>query len=172
VAVPDFDPAAIAATALELHDRNGDGRIDEGELKEVKSLQSAKSRLDKNGDGSLDASEIAARIQAYIDYRSALAPVDCTVTRGGRPVAGATVTYEPEAFMGESVVPATGTTNEAGQAVLSVSEEHLPSPRHSGVRPGFYRVRVKLADGTEVDKLDAGVECAGDMLSVHQVSLP
>lgn len=172
VPVPDFDPAGIGAKAVELCDRNGDSLISATEFEEAPSLAAAKSRLDKNGDDSLDAGEIAARIQAYIDYRSALTPVDCTVTKGGRPVAGATVTYEPEAFMGDGIVPATGTTNAEGKAVLSVSAEHLPSPRHSGVRPGFYRARVKLADGTEATKLNAGVECAGDMLSVHQVSLP
>ena len=172
VPVPDFDPTAIGAKAVELHDRNADGLISAKELEGAPSLESAKNRLDKNGDGNLDASEIAVRIQAYIDYRSALAPVDCTVTRGGRPVDGATVTYEPETFMGDGIVPAMGTTNAEGTAVLSVSEEHLPSPRHSGVRPGFYRVQVKLADGTEVTKLNAGVECAGDMLNIHQISLP
>jgi hypothetical protein len=142
------------------------------ELQEAKSLESAKKRLDKNGDDKVDAGEITARIQEYIDYRAGLTAVDCVVRRAGRPVAGATVTYEPEAFMGDGIVPATGTTNAEGQAVLSVSEEHLPHPRLTGVRPGFYRVRVTLADGSEASELNAGVECAGDMISTHQITIP
>ena len=172
VPVPDFDPETVAGKAVELYDRDADGLISAKELQEAKSLESAKKRLDKNGDDQLDAGEIAARIQEYIDFRTGLTAVDCTVTKHGRPVSGALVTYEPEPFMGEGIVPATGTTNADGQAVPSVGEEHLPSPRYSGVRPGFYRVRVKLADGSEVSDLNAGVECAGDMISSHRISLP
>lgn len=172
VAVPQYAPEEIGSQAVELLDRDGDGLVSTEELQEAKSLESAMSRLDVNGDKKLDSQEIAKRIQAYIDYRSGLSPVDCTLIRGSRPIVGAKVTYEPEAFMGASVVPATGTTNADGNAVISVAEEHLPSPKHAGARPGFYRVRVTLADGTEVTQLNAGTECAGDMLNTHRFALP
>ena len=85
---------------------------------------------------------------------------------------GATVKYTPESFMGDSVEPASGATFDDGTAVISIAEEHLPSPRHSGMRPGFYRVSVTLADGKPVEKLNAGAECAGDILNTHQFQLP
>jgi hypothetical protein len=172
VEVPDFDPDQIAVTAIELNDKDGDGALSATELEEVKSLKSAMKRLDVDQDGSLTSDEIAARIRAYQEYRSGLAQVDCKVVRGGKPVAGAMVTYEPEKFMGDSLVAAQGTTDGSGGAVISVADEHLPSPAYDGARPGFYRVRVTLADGTEVANLDAGAECAGDVFNSHHFTLP
>jgi hypothetical protein len=172
VAVPPYDPEEIGSQAIEQFDRDGDGLVSVEELQEAKSLESVMSRLDANGDKKLAAEEITKRIQGYIDYRTGLAPVECTLMRGSRPVAGAKVTYEPEAFMGGSVVQASGTTSAEGNAVVSVPEEHLPSPKHAGMQPGFYRVRVTLADGTEVTNFNAGAECAGDMLNTHRFTLP
>ena len=172
VEVPDYDIPQVSQQAIELHDKDGDVVLSAAELKQAKSLQSAISRLDSDKDGTLTVDEVAKRLQKYIDYRVGLAPVDCTLIQNGRPLAGATVTYEPEAFMGDSVPPATGVTGPEGMTTVSVAKEFLPSPNHSGVKPGFYRVRVKLADGVEVTKLDAGVECAGDFQSSHRIIVP
>jgi hypothetical protein len=172
IPVPGYDPAAIGAQAVELLDRDGDGKISAAEREESKSLDSAMERLDSNGDGSLTAEEIAKRIQSYVDFKSGLVPAYCTILKGGRPVADAKVTYEPEPFMGDSLVPATGTTYTDGAASVSMSAEHLPSPRFEGVRPGFYRVRLTLPDGKEVTNLNAGVECAGGLINNHTIVLP
>lgn len=172
VAVPDYDPDQIGAKAIELFDADGDGALSKGERSKAKSLDSAASRLDADGDGRLTADEIAARIDEYVEFRVGLAPVMVTLQKGGRPVVNAVVTYEPEEFMGSEIVPGQGTTNEEGRTVISVGAEHLPSPRHSGVRPGFYRVRVQLADGSVPEKFDAGIECAGDVMNTHVFNLP
>jgi hypothetical protein len=172
IEVPPYDIPTVSQQAIELNDKDGDGALSAEELKQVKSLQSAMRRLDGNKDGKLTADEVATRLQKYIDYRVGLAPVDCTLIQNGRPLAGATVTYEPEAFMGDSVEPGTGVTGPEGMTTVSVAKDLLPSPNHSGVKPGFYRVRVKFADGTEATKLDAGVECAGDFQSSHRIVVP
>lgn len=170
VAVPDFDADATGAQALTTYDANHDGRLDAGECS--KSLASALRRADKDQDGQLTADEIAERIHSYERFRAGLVPVFCSVSRGGRPVAGATVTYQPEDFMGANALPASGKTDDRGNAQVSVAAEHLPSPAHAGVQPGFYRVLVTLADGTSASKLDAGVECAGDVQNTHAFALP
>lgn len=172
VGVPEYDIPNVSLQAIELNDKNGDGALSDDELKAAKSLSSAMGRLDADKDGKLTVEEVAKRLQRYIDFRAGLAPVDCTLIRQGRPLANATITYEPENFMGDSVPSGTGVTGPEGMATISVSAEHLPTPNHSGVKPGFYRVRVKLADGSEVTNLDAGVECAGDMLSTHRIVVP
>jgi hypothetical protein len=82
------------------------------------------------------------------------------------------VTYEPEQFMGEGALPAYGTTNSQGSTEISMAEEHRPSPALTGVRPGFYKISVTLADGTEVTKLNAGIECAGDVMNNHTFAIP
>jgi hypothetical protein len=172
VYVPDYDVATISQQAIELNDKDGNGVLSEDEVKLAKSLQSGMSRLDGDKDGKLTVEEVAQRIQRYVDFKAGLVPVDVTVTRNGRPLAGATVTYEPEKFMGDSIPPASGVTGAEGLTTISAAAEFLPSPRYSGAKPGFYRVRVKLADGTEVTELDAGVECAGDFQSSHRIIVP
>jgi hypothetical protein len=129
-------------------------------------------RLDKDRDGKLTAAEIAARIEFYHEFRAGLLPVYCTLVRGGRPVEGARLTYEPEEFMGTGALPAYGTTNSQGSTEISMAEEHRPSSALTGVQPGFYRIRVTLADGTQVTNLDAGIECAGDVMNNHTFALP
>ena len=172
IEVPSFDPDEVAARALAQLDSNSDGSLSREEIAPAKSFESSMSRLDKDGDGKLSAEEIAARIEHYIAFRAGLVPVYATLSQRGRPLVGATVTYEPEKFMGDSIVPATGVTDSRGAAVVSVAAEHLPSPRHSGARPGFYMIRVTMPDGTQATKLDAGVECAGDLMNTHTFAIP
>jgi hypothetical protein len=172
VHVPDYDITTISQKAIELNDKDGDGVLSAEEVKAVKSLESGMSRLDADKDGKLTVDEVAQRIQRYVDYKVALTAVDCTLIRNGRPLAGANVTYEPESFMGDSVPPGSGKTGTEGMTTVSIATNLLPSPNHSGVKPGYYRVRVTLADGTEVTKLDAGVECAGDFQSSHRIVVP
>ena len=85
---------------------------------------------------------------------------------------GAKVTYEPEKFMGDSVPPAYGATDDSGRTLVSVAPEHLPRPSLKGVKPGFYRIRVTLADGKELSDLDAGVEAGSGLLNQHSFAIP
>jgi hypothetical protein len=172
VELPDFNPQQIGARAVEMYDSDGDGSLGGSELDKVKSLASAMSQLDSDRDQKISAEEIAARIRHYQDYKAGLLSVYCKLMKAGRPVANAKITYEPEVFFDRSILPAYGTTDASGGSVMSVAEEHRPIPAATGVRPGFYRVRVTLANGKEVNELDAGVEAGSGLLNNHTIALP
>lgn len=172
VDVPDFNPDEIGAQAIEQYDKDGDGKLSVEECQVVKSLGEALSRLDADGDGNLSSAEIAARIAFYHDFKAALVPAYCTVKQKGRPVADAKVTYEPEDFMGPYAIPAYGLTGSGGSTMISIDEEHRQSPAHRGAQPGFYRIRITLANGNEVTDLNAGTECSGDLMNNYTVVLP
>ncbi len=134
---PGIDSAA-ASKALQEFDTNKDGFIDGAELDKVPGLKAALKEVDTNKDGKISADEINARIGAWKDSKLGRMPVSCRVTHNGQPLAGATVSFEPEKFLGDQLTVGSGTTNAAGMAkITAVWKEGLP-----GVGPGFYRVKV------------------------------
>ncbi len=148
---PSIDPAAAGARALEAYDTDRDGRIAGAELDATPALKSALTRLDANHDGGVSADEIAARVKAWKGMVTGLAAIRCHVTLDGKPVANATVTLTPEPFLGESVRPASGATNQYGDAAPTVAEDDKPAPNlPGGVHLGLYTVSIsKLANGKE-----------------------
>jgi hypothetical protein len=148
---PSIDAAAAAAKALEAYDTDRNGSIAGSELDAAPALKSALERLDANRDGGVSADEIAARVNAWKAMKTALVSVRCLVTQDGRPLPGATVTFEPEPFLGEHVKTATGQTNQFGDAAPTVSDADKPDPSlPGGVHFGFYTVRIsKPAGGRE-----------------------
>jgi hypothetical protein len=142
---PAFDSMAAAKQALTAYDANGDGKLDAEELKKCPSLQDGLKRIDKDGDGQLTGDEIAARLQHWQAFKGVLTSAHTVVTLDGKPLAQATVTLEPEKFMGDSFPACTGTTDALGHVSFSGSVPGFP-----GVYFGWYRVRVaKLAGGKE-----------------------
>ena len=124
---------------LKDQDRNGDGKIDADELNKAQSLQSAIDGLDMDGDGAVSAKEVTARIEAWQETRVGLAQVRCEVIYKGRPLVGATVTFEPEEFLGGNVKACAGKTTKQGNTMLSIqgAPDNLP-----GAAPGFYRIKI------------------------------
>lgn len=148
----EIDADSAAAEAIKLYDAGGDGALSAEELEQSPALARAMSRIDSNADGMIDAAEIAARIQHY-DSLSSHVGCEVQVIRGRRPVADATVVFEPETFLGEGFPTYTGTTNSSGAASM------LTTPPTPGVAVGFYRVSIKTPDGAESVR---GVEIADD----------
>jgi hypothetical protein len=73
------------------------------------------------------------------------------VTLDGRPLEGASVTLEPESFLGEEVKVAVCTTDMFGTASPNVPDDQRLDPRTSGAYMGFYKVKIsKLANGKEM----------------------
>jgi hypothetical protein len=68
----------------------------------------------------------------------------------GKPLQGATVTYVPEKFMGSSIKPASGVSDERGTVPLIVEGEKLP-----GVQPGLYRVQISKKDASGQETIPA-----------------
>lgn len=176
---PAIDPAAAAAKAVEAYDADRNGSIAGVELDASPALKSALERLDANRDGGVSADEITARIKAWKAMKTALTSVRCLVTLDGRPLPGATVTFEPEPFLGEHVKPAAGQTNQFGDAAPTVADADKPDPTlPGGVHFGFYTVRISkpagARDGVPAhanEKSTLGLEVAYDEPGIRDNNL-
>jgi hypothetical protein len=142
IAAPAFAPEEAGQLALAEYDINKDGFLDAKELERCPALKSCLKALDKDKDGRLSAAEIADRIAFYRDSRVALLSIGCHITLDGNPLAGATVTLLPEKFLGPSLRPASGVSNNAGSVTFRTEGEQLP-----GVQLGLYRVVVSKKNG-------------------------
>ena len=67
-------------------------------------------------------------------------PVHCKVTHNGKALAGVTVTFVPEPFLGGGMQKGTGTTSSAG--VANIVSPYAADPAIRGMSPGFYRVEI------------------------------
>lgn len=65
-----------------------------------------------------------------------LVPVKGTVTRDGKPLAGAIVTFEPS-----KGAPSSGATNDAGEFELRYNIDYM------GAVPGTHTVRISKTEG-------------------------
>jgi len=122
------------------YDTDGDGKIAGTELQKAPALMQALENLDTDGDRAVSAGEIKARINHWHDTGLGRMSTICTITKGDKPLEGATVTFEPEKFLGDTYVAATGTSDEHGRVSVSVptgDQNDLP-----GVPPGAYLVRI------------------------------
>jgi len=168
--VPDYSPSAAGKRAIELYDTNGDGVISGAELDKCPALKRALSRYDTGGDGKVTAENIAARIQTWKNAKSAgLVHLVVRLTLDGEPLSGATVTLDPEPFLGDAAKRLVGTTSEFGSvspiAEGAVTDGHTPV----GAIPGLYKIRIsKKSDGKETiparynAQTELGVEVASD----------
>jgi hypothetical protein len=149
-----YDPATAAAKAMEVYDRNQDGKLSAEEIKASPGLTDAASRIDKNRDGILTAGELQARFQTLDSQApSMLLHVDISLKRA--PLAGASVTFVPELFMGDGLQSYVGTTTDAG--VCDLKGERAET---LGIPSGFYQVKV-VHPGRSINAL-RGVEIADD----------
>lgn len=139
---PTLDPAQAAAEAIRLYDKNNNGILEPEEWKSSPGLAAAKERIDRNGDGQMTREEIADRVASW--GRSGTVMTNCTilVTLDGRPLQGATVTLEPEPFLGPSFKSSSGVTEVTGMASVTGQDE-----KFSGVYLGLYRVKVSKMEG-------------------------
>lgn len=142
---PKWDPAAAARQALSENDVNGDQKLSKEELKKSPGLLVAMSSLDRDGDGTISEEELQTGLAEMGQAATALVKVPCSVTHGGRPLEGATVTFVPESFLGGGIKSASGVTGPDGMAIPTVADEELPAEyrgRLKGVPCGIFRVMV------------------------------
>ncbi len=125
---------------MTAYDRNADGFLDARELDGCPSLKQALEKYDANGDGKLSRQEINDRLAMY---RKGLArmPVVCAVLLDDNPLAGATVTFAPDAIMGSSAAAAEGVTDAQGTASLQTEDGDTE------VALGLYRIKVSKLEG-------------------------
>jgi len=139
-----YSPENVAAEAMKMYDANKDGKLDVGELKKCPGLADSLAEIDTNNDKCIDAGEIAARIASYTTSGTKFRDAPTRVVRRGTPVAGVTVTLEPEKFMLGAIKSATGTSTESGEVTLQTEGVSF-----AGAQIGFYQITVsqKTASG-------------------------
>jgi len=151
VARPDFDPESAADRAMELYDANGDGSVADAELAKAPGLHGALPSLDADGDGKVARNEVAERVRAWQRMDTGLMNLSCAILLDGQPLEGATVTFDPDEFLGEAVQQATAVTSSTGSAFPKIPKEKRPSADSPpGMQAGIYKVRVsKSVNGQE-----------------------
>jgi hypothetical protein len=145
---PGINPSSAGSLAMEQYDTNGDGVVAGDELAQAPALLAALPRLDTNGDKGVSADEVAARVNAWKEMRTGMASVRCHITLDGQPLVGAKVVFEPEAFLGDEIKTAFGTTNQFGDAAPTIPPQQRPAPNlPGGAHFGLYKVRISKIVG-------------------------
>ena len=141
VSAPRYDPGAMARAAMAEYDKNRDGKLDASELEACPALKSALPYIAKDKQAFLTEEDIAGRLREFQESKIGLLGTRCKVTREGSPVPGVTITFVPEAFMGDTIKPGSGISDAHGIANVAVSGE---GP--SGMSLGYYRIEASLKD--------------------------
>ncbi len=177
---PSINASSAGKLAMEQYDTNQDGKVAGDELEKAPSLKAALKRLDTDGDGGVSADEVAARVNAWKEMKTAMTGVPCKVTLDGQPLAEATVTLEPESFLGDEIKTAAATTNTFGMAGPTIPKEQRPDPTlPGGANFGLYKVRIsKVVGGKETiparynTETTLGLEVSYDEPGIMKMSVP
>jgi hypothetical protein len=165
--------SSAGADAIATYDTNKDGKLSGEELDKCPAIKAAIAQIDPEGKGEITADMIKARVAQWVKTKLARMTISCTVTRNGAPLAGATVKFIPEEFLGKAVKEATGTTDAHGIAMMSIPTTGPREP--PGVGPGLYRVVVtkegmSIPDQySNVDKTVLGQEVANDAKGIRDM---
>src|SRR5271166_4483143 len=106
-APPAIDAEAAGKQAIALYDKDGDGAISGKELDNCPGIKDALKFFDIH-DSKVTAAAIAARIREWQESNVGTAATKVRVLLDGAPLEGATVTFEPEPFLGPNVATASG----------------------------------------------------------------
>jgi hypothetical protein len=141
---PGVDPEAAAAEAIEIYDTNGNMALGQDELAKCPGILSKLSLYDQDGNGSVAEEEIARRLDDLLKGGTGGTTLIATVVYQGRPLGGATVVLEPEAYLGDEVQTAQGITSGAGSTGLGIPPECVPEHlrRIKSVHYGTFKVRI------------------------------
>lgn len=150
VTAPSISASGAASKAMAAYDKDGDGFIAGAELDAAPALKAAMSTLDGDKDGKVSQAEIRERIESWQATGLGIMSIACKVTLDGKPVDGATILFEPEAFLGEAVQAGKGTTS-GGMANITIPKENRPAADYPpGMQFGFFNVKVsKQVNGAE-----------------------
>jgi hypothetical protein len=145
---PKFDPAVAAQEAMAKYDTNHDGTLDQKELATAPALkymlEGIKAR-DPSHPDSLNAEDIANRVKSWAEGSATIMSGTFTVSLDGEPLEGATITFEPEPWLGPTYKAHTGLTDKSGFAVLNNALNG-----YHGIYIGLYTVKIsKLVEGKE-----------------------
>ncbi len=136
---PKIDPLAAGRAAIAEYDTDHDGVISGKELDRCPALKAAAKRY-ADASGNITADSIAEAIAQWQANRIAITIMGVAVTLDGKPLEGATVTAEPEKFLGPEVQPASGITDARGGCAMRVQGQ-------LGMQYGLYKIRISKAVG-------------------------
>jgi hypothetical protein len=148
VPVPKYDPEGMARAAMTEYDTNSDGKLDAAELESCPALKEALPRIAKDKQPYLTEEDIAERLRQFVDSRVGLMATRCKVLRNGQGVAGVTVTFIPEKFMGDAIATGSGISDQNGTVNLKIEGEDFP-----GMRLGYYRIEASQKDASGKEML-------------------
>jgi hypothetical protein len=151
VTQPTIDASAAGDAAIEQYDSDQNGTISGAELDKVPAFKSALAQLDTDGDGGVGADEVSAAIQHWQEIPIGVMSMGFKLTFNGATVEGATVTFEPEEFLGSEIKAGVATTDMFGMGGPTVPIEQRQDPTTPpGIQMGFYKVKIsKLVNGKE-----------------------
>jgi hypothetical protein len=144
VDAPNVDPEGAANKAIELYDFNSDLSLSEDELASCPGMLVSLSLYDQDGNRRVDRDEVAQRLSELFKNRVGLTQLRSRITYRGKPLAGATLVFEPEPYLAEEIQVAQGTTNVHGSAQMSINQDKLPEHVRAMklIQYGTYKVRI------------------------------
>ena len=145
VEAPELNADAMADSAMDLCDSDGDGFISSSEIKASPALKFAKEDIDTDGDGKLSRDELLERFNIYVDTSVGLQGITLNVRKGsvnGDGLMGATVRLVPEPFMADYIEEAEGKVIDPSNGLVEI----MTLPPDPGVRVGMYTVKIESDD--------------------------
>jgi hypothetical protein len=148
---PSISASGAGSKAMELYDKDDDGKVAGPELDGAPALKAAMATLDTDGDQAVDADEVAARVKSWQATPVALTGVKVKVTMDGQPLPGAEVVFEPDPCLGDDIKLAKAITGAYGDVAPVIPPELRGSADHpGGIQLGLYLVRItKNVSGKE-----------------------
>jgi hypothetical protein len=132
---PSINGAAAGKAALEEYDTNHDGKISGDELAKCPSL----SALASQHRGEVTAEAIQDQVKQWQVTKVGRNSFRCVFLHNGKPLEGATVTFEPEKFLGPSFPSGTAKTEAGGNCAPTVAVKGDEPP---GMPYGYYKIKV------------------------------
>jgi hypothetical protein len=143
VKAPKINVNAAARQAIELYDTNHDGKLSVEELAKCPGILISIDAYDANHDKFVDEQEIQNRLSHLLNGTGGT-QLGCNVSYQGKPLAGAKVVFEPEAYLGTDIQSAEGETNNYGVAQLGIPSDKVPAALKNAkiVQYGTFKVRI------------------------------
>jgi hypothetical protein len=144
VKAPRIDPSNAAQQAMELYDTNHDGKLSQEELARCPGVLINLERYDANHDKMIDEEEFRTHLAQLLKSGTGATELACIVVFKGKPLTGAKVVFEPEAYLGNEIQSAVGITNNYGSAPLGMPPDHAPATLKNMklIQYGTFKVRI------------------------------
>lgn len=146
--IPEVDPSQAAQSAMELYDKDQDGVLTDAELAACPGILGHLSNYDSDKNDSISREEIEKQITELRSSRVGLTMLSVQLRLDGRPLKGAKIKLVPEAYLGDEVKEAWGTSNSRGIATMDIRDSDLPESDHGllGVHYGTYKLEITHPD--------------------------